>query len=71
MIISGFTYSIQFDYLKLMYFTTANQFVLLILMIDKCYQLAFEKKKKKREIEAEVYEISGKNPLKRPLVSGS
>lgn len=45
-----------------MYFTIANQFVLLILMIGKCYQLAFEKGKKKEEIVAEAYEISGKNP---------
>lgn len=52
-----------------MYFTTANRFVLLILMIGKYYQLAFEKEKKR--IEAEAYEISEKNPLKRPLVSGS
>lgn len=54
-----------------MYFTIANQFVLLILMIGKCYQLAFEKGKKKEEIVAEAYEISGKNPWKRPFVSGS
>lgn len=52
-----------------MYFTTANRFVLLILMIGKYYQLAFEKEKKR--IEAEAYEISENNPLKRPLVSGS
>lgn len=46
-----------------MYFTTTNQFVLLNLMIGKYYQLAFEKEKKK--IEAEAYEISGKNPLRK------
>lgn len=54
-----------------MYFTTGNQFVLLILMIGKYHQLAFEKEKK---IEAEAYEIrkkEWKESIKKALVSDS
>lgn len=49
-----------------MYFTTANQFVLLILMIGKYYQLAFEKEIK---IEADAYKW--KESIKKALVSDS
>lgn len=61
-ILFGFTCSVLFDYLKLTHLTTANQFVLLILIIGKYCLFCFR---------VEAYEKSSQDLLKRALILGA